>query len=713
MKKTTWLAAGLGMTIALASSCVGGDGIRLPDETNPDDPIPGTEGDPADWGPGADAGECNVDALLVPQSYGNKVKALLTGLPLTDAELTSLRDDPDSLATLIDGWLETVEADGALERFFMTALQQTGGNNESFFELFNRNNTATGFYQNPRSADADQMLNQNFSESMARTAIELTRQGRPFTEIITTDTFMMTTAMMSFLAFTDDEVVEDDGGRIIRTSGNTFDSITLVKNPGDAPPPEEAMDPSSPNFATFYHPRIASQLDGIPACNGPIPNTITIDTRSPFVDGEWRANGATGPFFMFSAVVLGRMHQIRKHNVNGCNSNASNVPPLLDRGDFSDWRMVRVRKPSGVEAPDAFYRAETLRAKDELVVHTPRVGFFSNPGFLSTWLTNEDNSARVSINQTLIVALNASFDGVAVSNFEPDIDEEHSNGECYGCHQTLDPMRDYFRSSYTNFYGEQLDPERQALQADFVFGGVDESGSGIEALANTLAAHPYFPYAWAHKLCYWANSAACAEGDELDRVVTAFVDSGHDFRVLVRELFSSPLITGSECVSGVDAGTTATIARRSTFCNGLSQRLGMDDLCGVRTHFRDADNLQNDIRDAVSSVPDDNFSRSEIAPVVIAETGLFARANREAACSILGQDGYADALGTLERADAVDVLVQSVMGLPAADTRHAAVKQVLEDHIDEVIATGETEEIALQSALALACMSPGAAGVGF
>jgi hypothetical protein len=53
------------------------------------------------------------------------------------------------------------------------------------------------------------------------------------------------------------------------------------------------------------------------------------------------------------------------------------------------------------------------------------------------------------------------------------------------------------------------------------------------------------------------------------------------------------------------------------------------------------------------------------------------------------------------------------MGLPPADTRYAAVRAALSDHVDDVIASGESEEIAMQSAMAVACMSPGSAGVGF
>jgi hypothetical protein len=321
----------------------------------------------------------------------------------------------------------------------------------------------------------------------------------------------------------------------------------------------------------------------------------------------------------------------------------------------------------------------------------------------------------VTINQTLIVALGKSFDGDAVTDFSPPLDGEHAEpgSECYGCHQTLDPMRDFFRASYTNFYGQQLDPDRVNLDATFIFGGMQMEGNGVADLAAGLATHPDFPYAWAHKLCYYANSAPCVEGEELDRIVGAFKESDLDFRVLVRELFSSPLVTGDVCLDGVDAGTTATISRRSTFCNVLSQRLGVEDICGVRTHFRDGTTLQNKVRDAVASVPDDAFSRAVVEPVVIGETGLFSRANKEVACVQAAQNGYVDAFGDASSDEATDTMVTTLMGLPKSDPRHAEALTILRDHVTEAVTAGKTEVEALESAFVLACMSPSVAGIGF
>jgi hypothetical protein len=698
MIKTLRSAALTALALTLAMACQSGD-----DPTPPNGPA---DGQTTAWDPSGNAGECNVDALLSPYSYGAKVKTLLTGLPLEDAELQQLVDDPESLKGLIDEWLALPESAAMFERFFMTAFQQTNLDAESFFYLLGRAASTTGNFTNPNTPRVHDMLNANFSESFARTALELVRQGRPFNEVITTDTFMMTTAQMVYLAYIDDDVVDDEEKHTVRTTGGDFPTIRLVRDQASAPPVEQALDPSSPNFATFWHSELAT-LES--TCNVTAVNTVNTTQN---VNGQWKI---TSPSFFVLSQLFGRHQSVSRHNA-GCATGAANNTPLLQREDFSDWHMVQVRKPDSGETPTKFYDLDALRGGTEMRLLTDRRGFFSTPGFMGTWPNNEDNSSRVTMNQILIVALGKSFEGEAVSDFSPtSLDAEHIDptSECYGCHQTLDPMRDFVRASYTNFYGQQLDEERMNLEADFVFGGVTTKGKGVADLAQILANHPEFAYGWVQKLCYYANAEACPEGEELDRVAGAFVDSNFDFTLLVRELFSSPLITGSKCVSGVDAGTKAVIARRSLLCAELSNRLGIEDLCGLRTLNPGSTTLQNNVRSATESVPDDSFSRAVVEPVVIGETGMFTRANHEAACVLVAQQAFATAFPDLTAETAPLTLVTQVMALPPSDPRHAGALAIVEEHITEAMALGGTELEALQSAFVLACMSPGMAGVGF
>lgn len=706
-KTSNWrrVSRGAGMmalTLGLAASCQSGDATDPTKGKGPDDGAKPT------FEPSGEVGECNVDALLSPYSYGAKVKTLLTGLPLTEAELATLNEDPAALPTLIDTWLAMPEAETLLLSFFRTAFQQTNLDNESFFLPLGFNNTAVGRFENPRSDRVDVLMNDNFAESFARTAYRIVQSGEPWTNVLTTTTWEMTTAMMAYMAYTDDVVVDDDEGKTIRTTNGHFPTLRFVQTQAAAPPPSQALDPNHANFGLLWHDELA---DLPTSCN--VTATTVVDTTQ-LVNGEWRLSNNNPSFNIFSWMI-GRQQSLRRHNAD-CNTGAANREPLFDREDFTDWRPVTIVKPGDGESGTIFYDLAELRSAAELKIHADRVGFMSTPGFMGTWPTNEDNSARVTINQILIVALGASFEGEAVSDFSPtELDTEHAEPgtECYACHQTLDPMRDYIRASWTNFYGQQLDEERTSLEADFVFKEMQSAGNGIVDLANTLAEHPLFAHAWAQKLCYYANSAACPEGEELDRVVQAFVDSDHDFAVLVRELFSSPLITGEACVAGVDAGTTATIARRSLFCAQMSHRLGVDDLCGNQTLPEQRTNLQDDINDAVSSVPDDGFSRAVVEPVVIAETGMFSRANREAACVIAAQDGLSLVFEGMSQQQVLAILVEDLMGLPESDPRHEGARTILENHVTDALAAEKTEEEAIQSAFVLACMAPTTAGVGF
>lgn len=711
----------------LATGCGEDDPSSSTTTTNTETDETSPEKNPNDWDPSGKDGECNFDALLQPYSYGAKVKTLLTSLPLEDAELSALEADPAALGGLIDTWLEAPESRAILERFFMTAFQQNGGDNASFNYLMGRGAAGYGTFaaagEMPKSAPTDQLLNENFGESFARTVADLVAAGKPFNEVLTTEEFQMTTAQMAFLAYLDDEVVADDKTRTLRTTPEDFKTFTVVKAESAAPPAAQALDPASANFGKFWQAKAADL--NIPATGGAnctFGASEVITTAAPFPANKWRTGGGvSGSFWVFSQ-MLGRSLALTKTGVSGCSASAVLGEPMFTRNDFADWRTVKVRKPASGESRTVFYDLKSMRDATELVVSTERLGFATTPGFQSTWMNNEDNAARVTINQILIVALGKTFNPVAIfSDYQPNppLDEEHVDAECAGCHQSLDPMREFVRGSFTNFYGEQENTEMK-IQADFVFEGMKTQGNGIRGLAGILATHPAFPYAWAQKLCYYANSAACPEGPELDRVVGEFVNHNLDFRVLVKELFSSPLVTGRACVENadgmLDAGTATSIARRSTFCTELSNRLEVDDICAQHTNNAVASGLQKQVKAAISSLPDDTFSRAVVEPIVIAETSMFSRANQEAACTLIGQNTafFTTAFGEMTVDEATDKMVTKLMGLPANDPRHAEVLKVLRDHVTEAVEVeGKTEAQALQSAFVISCMSPSIAGVGF
>src|SRR5207253_10846056 len=133
-------------------------------------------------------------------------------------------------------------------------------------------------------------------------------------------------------------------------------------------------------------------------------------------------------------------------------------------------------------------------------------------------------------------------------------------------------------------YGEQLAATGVPATATFsVDGSPAVTGTGVVTFAQAMAKHPRFAVAWAQKLCQFANASACLDDDpELVRVADAFRASNHDFQVLVREMFSSPLVTFAKTTkTATDDGVAIGIARRETLCAALDNRLQLGDFCSI------------------------------------------------------------------------------------------------------------------------------------
>src|SRR5438445_13702238 len=111
--------------------------------------------------------------------------------------------------------------------------------------------------------------------------------------------------------------------------------------------------------------------------------------------------------------------------------------------------MVTVRQPSASETTTRIFDLPSFRAGADLVLRTPRVGFFTTPSFLAEWNTNDSNQARVTANQTLIVALGHGMtpQNATLPPSTNAVDRDHApvGSTCFACHQSLDPMRQYFR----------------------------------------------------------------------------------------------------------------------------------------------------------------------------------------------------------------------------------------------------------------------------
>jgi hypothetical protein len=372
---------------------------------------------------------------------------------------------------------------------------------------------------------------------------------------------------------------------------------------------------------------------------------------------------------------------------------------------------------------------------NELVLSTPRPGFFSTPAFFANWPTNQSNQMRVTANQALIVATGHQIDGTDTTSLplaealDAGLDQQHApkGTQCYGCHDLLDPTRAILSSDWTYAYYQQKDQAMIAQKGLFAFEGVVKSVDGTANFGATLASHPDFPAAWVQKLCYYANSAPCLETDpEFERIVGVF-QQDYQWDTLVQELFASPLTTNAKPTETTALAEVVSVSRRDHLCAALDFRLGLDDVCGL-------DILQGGKPTTTSEIagglPSDGYGRGATIPVLPNNPTLFFRAGVENICEAVAgmvidpkpntlPPGATSWLSTAPDAAIAD-FVSLIMAVTPSDPRSAQLVTILMNHYNAALASAptppSTKKItptqALQSTFVAACLSPSFVGIG-
>jgi hypothetical protein len=631
-----------------------------------------------------------------------KVKNVLVGLPPTDDEVAAVAADSSALKTLIGGWMQQPEYQAKMLRFFELAFQQTQISETDFADqVYPRRLVIDGGLQ--------PALVQNAQESFARTVLELVAEGRPLTDALTTQKFMLTTALKEVYGFLDDWQV-DDAGKVTDAFKKANPNVSIVvESSAGAIPASDSLDPNSANYMHFYDPDVATANANVPACAG---DPIT-----------YPSSGATLHFLLW-----GSLDGFKAADGTQCApTGGSAANAALTSADFSDWTLVNVRAPKKGEAVTPFYDLASLRSAKELALTIPRVGFFSTPAFFANWQTNTSNQMRVTLNQALIVALGASVDGTdptpAPGDPPPGLDATHAApADCFLCHKTLDPLRSIFSATYSWNYHNQLDTTESTQKGMFAFQGVTEPVSSMADFGSTLASHPLFASAWVQKLCYYANSAPCSANDpEFQRVVTAFQNSNYAFDTLVTELFSSPLVTNlAETQTVDDQGEVVAVARRDHLCAALDERLGFDDICNLRALTRK--NSKAVVPSIAAGLPSDGYGRGSTEPVLPNNPTLFFRAGVENICGTVAaqvidvptakQVAGVKQWSSADSDSAIADFVSLIMGLPPSDSRAAQATTLLQGHYDAALATGASATNALRSTFVTACLAPSFVSIG-
>jgi len=635
-----------------------------------------------------------------PSVYVAKVKNILVGQPPTDAEVAQVTADPDALGGLIDGWMQTPEYQQKMMVFFELAFQQTQINAADFVDIVPPQGLGNG--------RAIPLLVQNVRESFARTVLALIKEGRPLTDAFTTRRLMMTPALMELYAFLDTRLVNNAAG-VNDTFARANAGLKITMQTALGPIPiADSVNPASPNFMHWYTPDLPGLTYPDPGCNALDPIQFNVNSQA------------------LHALLYGEIPNHPGPNGNCGNRTGSVMSEQVAPADFTAWKMVTIRKPNAGEARTAFYNLPALRGATELVLQTPRPGFFSTPAFFANWPTNSSNQMRVTVNQALIVATGTAIDGMDPTSpsTTPGLDGDHAkpNTACFGCHQQLDPTRSILSSTYSWFYYPQTDQALIQQPGLFAFQGVIAPMHTIDDFAQLLATHPLVPEAWGQKLCYYVNSAPCNPIDpEFTRVIDKFTAAGGSWNALVHELLASPITTNAKTTATATTnGEIVAVSRRDHLCAALNNRLGFVDICQLDSTLRGRQ--VSTIAQIVSGMPSDGYGRGSTIPVLPNQPTLFYRAGLENVCAqvaamvidaapIASQPG-ARHWSSAQPDQAIGEFVSTIMALPASDPRAAQATSILTSHFQSAMQSGAASGDALRSTFVAACLSPSFIGIG-
>lgn len=649
------------------------------------------------------ASDVGFDAPLPAASELRKIKNVLTGLAPTDAELGS-GVTKAALTTNIDKWMETPEFQQKMLFFFANSFQQSSFTLADFqFQLRNRPgafNLSYGIYGD----SAFPMLIKNMNESFARTALYFVQNGRPLTDLLTTDEFMMTTALKSLYMQ-------------IEANYDTASNANVMKWKfayGRRPALADTLNPNSPDFMVFGH---------------AAPTTITSNrTFTDTCNGSDKVAQFPGNVYLFH-LMLGNVNRDTGSGPGmtntGCWERATK--PYFTPEDLSDWQMVQVVKGTRIEP----WELIKLRASGRtLPSAAPRISFFTTPAFFATWNTNDSNSHRVTVNQALLAALGQGFTNAAQSIPVPPntaaVDGAHAvdSTECYACHKSLDPMRQFFQ----NWYYDTDKPKGgtgAGTQPSFGFGNVTGNGRTLVDFGNFIkqvtdervsgSRINRFALEMTQKLCFFGNSAQCDETDpEMRRIALAFETSNYNFKTLVRELYSSPLITaGASTKTFEKNGVTISITRRDQLCHALSNRLNVADICQIKLP---SPAKQSRIATLAGALPYDTFSRGVAEPVTSSDPNIFYRGASEMLCesiaALVVDNNQNPIFNSSSVNSAIEDMVSKVMALPVSDPKHASAVTILKAHNTAALQKGGNATNALRSTFSAACQAPSSLGLG-
>ena len=179
------------------------------------------------------------------------------------------------------------------------------------------------------------------------------------------------------------------------------------------------------------------------------------------------------------------------------------------------------------------------------------------------------------------------------------------------------------------------------------------------------------------KLCAYANSTRCDERDPLFlQIAEDFRDDGYNFKDLVIDLFSSPLVTGIEETETTRlSDAIISINRLNHLCPMLVERTGRANICEVSR-----------VKAVRGLIARDDFARGAVEITQPALSSAFHFAAVEAICEAVSRSAVGANQMYFKPADPnlVPMIVTKLMGIPEEHERYASTLAILNQHYEDL-----------------------------
>ena len=348
---------------------------------------------------GSGGGNGNVDAggvtvkptTFTPALAGptcRKIKDLLVGMPCSDADVnTVVTMGPAGLQQLIITWMTDPtfqpQFQGKMIPFFRNLFQQVGFTPTDDFKPQLLENGGFDFGPLGTGAVGDDVyfkLVKNLQDSFAMTAWQMVKEGtEPFSDVLSTQKFMMTTGLMSLytqIEMPDDEPYNFSGG------ANTTTKLQWKLDYVNTIPLEDSLNPSSPNYMTFDDSKPTSSSGFLlqPTCQGVgdmVGTPKTVVTFGGASSGGF--SNPTGGYAQLFQRLIGYTPRYPFLGRPDCWEHPSK--PYMTDGDVSDWRWVTIMPKASGDAYIQPYNLPALRADEHdqagdaagRLLHDPRL----------------------------------------------------------------------------------------------------------------------------------------------------------------------------------------------------------------------------------------------------------------------------------------------------------------------------------------------------